>query len=165
MQDYLDNTNPNDLNEFYSGVSTLIPLKLSWIDYQIWVQKGANDAHGNDVLSVREAVANWLNKAHPTHSPLDISSRGNHGIKHEMTGQLLCPIEYDWTDERWAIFVSCFKSILNHAQSVRAKLRNCNLDKGFDFAMNFFFYVDYEGDQENIEKGFLRSTLLVQVYF
>ena len=61
--------------------------------------------------------------------------------------------------------MSCFESILNHAQSVRAKLRNCNLDEGFDFAKNFFFYVDYEGDQENVEKGFLRSTLLVQVYF
>ena len=55
-----------------------------------------------------------------------------------------------------------------YAQSVRAKLRDCNLDKGFDFAKNFFvhcFYVDYEGDQENVKKGFLRSTLLVQVYF
>ena len=64
--------------------------------------------------------------------------------------------------------MSCFESILNHAQSVRAKIHDCNLDEGFDFAKNFFvrcFYVDYEGDQENNEKGFLRSTLLVQVYF
>ena len=64
--------------------------------------------------------------------------------------------------------MSCFKSILNHAQSVQAKLCNCNLDEGFDFAKNFFvccFYVNYEGDQENVKKGFLRSTLLVQVYF
>ena len=151
---------------------------VEWVPLSHWscpeltikyeLQKGANNAHSNDVLSVREAVTNWLNKAHPTHSLLDISSQGNHGIKHEMTGQLLCPIEYDWTDERWAIFMSCFESILNHAQSVQAKLHNCNLDEGFDFAKNFFvccIYVDYEGDQENIEKGFLRSTLLVQVYF
>ena len=26
LQDYLDNADPNDLNEFYSGVSTDIPL-------------------------------------------------------------------------------------------------------------------------------------------
>jgi uncharacterized protein DUF6698 len=64
------------------------------------LQKGANDARGDDVLSIREAVANWLNKAYPTHTPLDISSRGDRGIKHETTGLLLCPIEYDWTDER-----------------------------------------------------------------
>jgi hypothetical protein len=51
-------------------------------------------------LSVREAVANWLNKAYPTPTPLDISTRANRGIKHETTGRLLCPIEYDWTDER-----------------------------------------------------------------
>ena len=156
---------------------TWMSFTVEWVPLSRWsypeltikyeLQKGANDAHGDDVLSVREAVANWLNKAYPTHSLLDISSRGNRGIKHKTTGQLLCPIEYDWTDERWAIFVSCFKSILNHAQSVQAKLRDCNLDEGFDFAKNFFvhcFYVNYEGDQENVEKGFLRSTLLVQVY-
>ena len=52
--------------------------------------------------------------------------------------------------------------------SVRAKLRECNLDEGFDFAKNFFircFYINYEGDPENVEKGFLRSPLLVQVCF
>ena len=27
LQEYLDNTDPNDLNEFYSGVSSFIPLK------------------------------------------------------------------------------------------------------------------------------------------
>ena len=151
---------------------------MEWVPLSRWsypeltikyeLQKGANDARGDDVLSVREAVANWLNKAYPTHSLLVISSWGNHGIKHKMTSQILCPIEYDWTDERWAIFMLCFKSILNHAQSVWAKPCDCNLDEGFDFVKNFFvccFYVNYEGDQENIEKGFLRSTLLVQVYF
>ena len=64
--------------------------------------------------------------------------------------------------------MSYFESILNHAQSVRAKLRDCNLDEGFDFAKNLFvrcFYVNYKGDPEKVEKGFLRSTLLVQVYF
>ena len=58
------------------------------------------------------------------------------------------------------------KCILNYNSSVRAKLRDCNLEEGFDFAKNFFvrcFYVGYEGDPENVEKGFLRSTLLVQV--
>ena len=56
--------------------------------------------------------------------------------------------------------MSCFESILNHAQSVRAKLCDCNLDEGFDFAKNFFvhcFYVNYEGDQENVEKGFFKE--------
>ena len=80
------------------------------IKYEL--QKGANDARGDDVLSVREAVANWLNKVYPTHTSLNISTRSNRGIKHEMTGLLLCPIEYNWTDERW-IIVSCFKSVLN----------------------------------------------------
>jgi hypothetical protein len=89
------------LNEFYSGVSAYIPLKLfSILTIEFELQKGANDARGDDVLSIREAVANWLNKAYPTHTPLDILSRLSRGIKHETTGRLLCPIEYDWTDER-----------------------------------------------------------------
>ena len=65
--------------------------------------------------------------------------------------------------------ISSLFLINNHTQtSVRAKLRDCNLDEGFDFAKNFFihcFYDGYKGDPENVEKGFLRSTLLVQVYF
>lgn len=64
------------------------------------LQKGANNACGDYVLSVMEAVADWLNKAYPTLPPLDITSRGNHGIKHETTGRFLCPIEYDLTDEK-----------------------------------------------------------------
>jgi hypothetical protein len=89
------------LNEFYGGVSThnlpeLFPVPTNKIE----LQKGANDARGDDVLSIREAAANWLNKAYPTQTPLDISSRRCRGIKHETTGRLLCPIEYDWTDER-----------------------------------------------------------------
>ena len=49
---------------------------------------------------------------------------------------------------------------------IQAKLRDCNFEEGYDFVKNFFircFYVNYEGDLENIEKGFLRSSLLVQV--
>jgi hypothetical protein len=117
LQDYLDNADPNDLKEFYTGVSTYIPLKLfPVLTIKFQLQKGANDARGDDVLSVREAVANWLNKAYPAHTPLDISSRADRGIKHETTGWLLCPIEYDWTDERQVISLSCYESILNHTQ-------------------------------------------------
>ena len=98
-----------------TGVSTYIPLKLfPVLTIKFELQKGTNDAHGDDVLSVREAVANWLNKAFLIHTPLNISSRANCGIKHETNGQLLCPIEYDWTDKRQVIFVSCYESILNH---------------------------------------------------
>jgi len=101
LQDYLDNADPNDLNEFYSGVSTHTLLKLfPVITIKFELQKGANDARGDDILSIREAVANWLNKAYLTHAALDISCRRSRGIKHETTGRLLCPIEYDWTDER-----------------------------------------------------------------
>jgi hypothetical protein len=73
-------------------VSAYIPLKLfPVLTIKFELQKGANDACGNDVLSIREAVANWINKAYPTHTPLNISCRRSHGIKHETTGQLLCP--------------------------------------------------------------------------
>ena len=147
-------------------MSTYPALKLFHVlIIKFELQKGANDARGDDVLSIREAVANWLNKAYPTHTPLDISSRRCRGIKHDTTGRLLCPIEYDWTDERWVVFCHVSSSILNYS-SVRAKLRDCNFDEKFDFAKNFFvrcFYAGYEGDPENVEKCFLRSTLLVQV--
>jgi hypothetical protein len=102
LQDYLDNADPNELTEFCSGVSTRILLGffpvLTTFDFEL--QKGASDARGDDILSVRGAVANWLNKAYPSNMPLDILSRSNRGIKHETTGRLLCPIEYDWADER-----------------------------------------------------------------
>ena len=48
--------------------------------------------------------------------------------------------------------ISSLFLINNHTQaSVRAKLCDCNLDEGFDFAKNFFvrcFYDSYKGDPE-----------------
>ena len=66
------------------------------------MRKGASGARGDDAANLKPAVVSWLNDllettATPPLSPTDKSQRG---FEHELTGQLLCPIEFDWSDDR-----------------------------------------------------------------
>ncbi|KJA15425.1 hypothetical protein HYPSUDRAFT_207911 [Hypholoma sublateritium FD-334 SS-4] len=63
------------------------------------LQKGANDARSDDVRRIKEEIALWLNLAHAPNPPLNTKSRSDRGLHNDITGRLLCPIEYDWDDE------------------------------------------------------------------
>ncbi|KAM6489009.1 hypothetical protein JOM56_014326 [Amanita muscaria] len=128
----IDATEPVLLQEFYSQL-----------------QAGANDARGDDVLKIRAAVAKWLNEQTPPPTPLlNPDSRSNRGIQHDVTGKLLCPIDFDWDDP-----------------TLRARLRNC--EDGYDINSSYFLRCLYQGGTGNIddiEEGFLKSGLLVKVF-
>ena len=67
---------------------------------------GANDARSDDTSQLKAAVANWLNcdqrhgcdEATGSGSRLSATHRLERGISNDVTGHLLCPIEYDWDD-------------------------------------------------------------------
>ncbi|KAF8955095.1 hypothetical protein BDZ97DRAFT_1620698, partial [Flammula alnicola] len=113
------------------------------------LQAGANDARSDDTSKLKVVVADWLNKRIPApNPPLAVLDRQNRGIGNDVTGRLLCPIDYDWDDPE-----------------VRANLRNMEL--GFDMASSFFFCCLYEKESGNPaapEVGFLKGPLLVRVY-
>ncbi|KAG5649528.1 hypothetical protein H0H81_003293, partial [Sphagnurus paluster] len=110
--------------------------------------RGSNDARGDDINKVMKAVANWLNQLPATTPPINPEDRSMRGLKHDTTGWLLCPIEFNWDDE-----------------VVRANLREGA--EGFNVSSSFFarcFYKNGTGDPQDVEKNFLRGYLLIKVY-
>ncbi|KJA27916.1 hypothetical protein HYPSUDRAFT_130887, partial [Hypholoma sublateritium FD-334 SS-4] len=113
------------------------------------LQRGADSARSDDLNRIRTFVADWLNAAQRRPEILlDPSCRKNRGIQHDVTGRLLCPAEFDWTD-----------------LVVRAKLRAC--DDAFDWLSSYHarcFYTNYKANADQLESGYLMSALLVQVF-
>lgn len=52
---------------------------------------------------MKKVVVDWLNKASST-VRLDADDRSTCGLQHDTTGQLLCPIEYDWSDLEYMFY-------------------------------------------------------------
>ena len=70
-------------------------------------QSGANDARSDDTSRLKVTVAEWLNTSSrmcsngaPTYQTMLLSAKAKEerGISHDVTGRLLCPIDYDWDD-------------------------------------------------------------------
>ncbi|KAJ3924854.1 MAG: hypothetical protein NXY57DRAFT_1079059 [Lentinula lateritia] len=113
------------------------------------LQYGSISARSDDVHTLMIELANWLNfRPLPSRAdPLLLNhSRELRGFKHNLTGKLLCPVEYDWSDS-----------------VVRAKIRNKEIKTNTSFFIRAF-YRGEEGNPNNVEEGFLRSTLLVQTW-
>ncbi|KAI6037750.1 hypothetical protein EDC04DRAFT_2570747, partial [Pisolithus marmoratus] len=62
------------------------------------LQKGTDGAQGDDSATLKAAVAQWLNESQPPPDPpLSAEQKNGRGFNHEITGKLLCPIDYDWS--------------------------------------------------------------------
>jgi hypothetical protein len=64
------------------------------------LQKGANEARADDIRRVKEEVALWLNETYNPAVAFSPKTRDGRGIQNDITGRLLCPIAFDWDDER-----------------------------------------------------------------
>ncbi|KAF9783394.1 hypothetical protein BJ322DRAFT_1008007, partial [Thelephora terrestris] len=110
----------------------------------------ANNARSDDTARVKPNIANLLNNRanNPASPPLDLETRDTRGLQNDFTGRLICPIKYDWEDP-----------------VVRAKIRDC-VD-GHNASDDYWLRCLYEGekgDPEDVEKGFLKSALLVKTF-
>ncbi|KAF9058033.1 hypothetical protein BJ165DRAFT_1521357 [Panaeolus papilionaceus] len=110
------------------------------------IQKGANDARSDDLRRVKEELGNWLNSDFSPPVPFSVRSRADRGLQNDITGRLLCPIEYNWEDD-----------------DIRAKIRDGSISIADDLFL-VCLYPKGRGVPEDIEKGFLRSRLLVKTY-
>jgi hypothetical protein len=110
----------DDLTSFLSPVSTNYVEAHSLVaNFPIKLQSGANDARSDDTGRLKVAIAEWLNSRKPNsagngddsvtensdcNTPnglnLRLSPKGKEerGISNDITGRLICPIDYDWDD-------------------------------------------------------------------
>lgn len=89
------------------------------VNLLIKLQTGANDARSDDTGKIKVAIAEWLNAREPKKryqnasgddddpetddsncNTLILSPKGKEerGISNDITGRLICPIDYDWDD-------------------------------------------------------------------
>ncbi|KAF8833422.1 hypothetical protein BDN67DRAFT_986045 [Paxillus ammoniavirescens] len=129
-----------------SGLSTLkFPISLPTP-----TERGADCAQGDDCASLKPAIVQWLMLVRPApEPPLDPFEKTGRGFNHDITGCLLCPVDYDWRDAE-------------HCSAIR------------DFHPDFlvtehnwptFLYENEQYDPENCTKGLFKNKLLVQVHF
>ncbi|KAJ7140772.1 hypothetical protein C8R44DRAFT_866464 [Mycena epipterygia] len=79
MKSAIMNSHPNELAVIYSQL-----------------RKGVAGAQGDNVNSVRKGMVDWVPAGKTEH--LVASLRLNWGIEGEVTGPLLCPVDYDFND-------------------------------------------------------------------
>ncbi|KIN98941.1 hypothetical protein M404DRAFT_156486, partial [Pisolithus tinctorius Marx 270] len=61
------------------------------------LNRGADGAKGDDTSTLKHVVISWLMERCPTLNPvLDSHRKSSRGFNHEVTGRLLCPVDYDW---------------------------------------------------------------------
>ncbi|KIJ99897.1 hypothetical protein K443DRAFT_8020 [Laccaria amethystina LaAM-08-1] len=132
---------------FQKKIDEAEPEELS--EYYAQLQTGANNACSDDLNRIWDYLADWLNQSQLRPSPpLTKDKHNNCGICHDVTGYLLCPAKFDWDDPE-----------------VRAKLRAG--DEQYNWLSSNHaraFYANYKADPEDLEHGFLKSSLLVKVY-
>jgi hypothetical protein len=80
------------------------PLILICILSQL--QSGASDARSDDTSRLKVSVAEWLNSRTSTEmqARLSAKNKSERGICNDVTGRLLCPIDFDWDDSE---YVAC----------------------------------------------------------
>ncbi|KAI9572485.1 hypothetical protein HD554DRAFT_2036058 [Boletus coccyginus] len=126
-------------------------LKLANIFKDILqLNRGADSACGDDAASLKPAVIHWLTATYPnTELGLELSEKTGRGFDHNITGHLLCPVDYNWQDDQ-------------HRAGIR------------DFHPDFLVTVDswpaflYEGekyDPQNPSKGLFKNHLLLKLRF
>ncbi len=112
--------------------------------------------------------AEWINSRDNPVERLSFHGKEECRIGHNITGCLICPIDYDWDDPEWvthAVQVSDFFCLILLC-SIHTKLHDAAL--GYNITSSFFLcclYAGEDGDPEQPLEGFLKGPLLVQVSF
>lgn len=64
------------------------------------IQKGSSSARSDDTKSMKGPILDWIAPKDGFLDPrIARNNKSERGFHHPVTGFLLCPIEYDWSDE------------------------------------------------------------------
>ncbi|KIK82396.1 hypothetical protein PAXRUDRAFT_832234 [Paxillus rubicundulus Ve08.2h10] len=113
------------------------------------LNQGADGARGDDASMLKVTVATWLMEQTPCPEPaIHSRDKASRGFNHDVTGRLLCPVDYDWEDP-----------------SVRAGIRDYHPDFLVTaFSWPRYLYENLVFDPKNPTKGLFRGELLLKAF-
>ncbi|KAG2046151.1 hypothetical protein BDR06DRAFT_1014971 [Suillus hirtellus] len=149
-----------DQDRLHTGYITLTNIlpwfqsKCSDMEYKEYMQmlkklrQGANSACGDDTSKLKSLVPDWVNCEFKPNPPVDHEDKYSHGFVNDVCSKLLCPTELDWNNP-----------------AIRAGIRDradgCIITK---MSWPTFLYEKYTANQDNLEEGLFKSTLLIQAF-
>ncbi|KAG2752983.1 hypothetical protein P692DRAFT_20724342 [Suillus brevipes Sb2] len=112
------------------------------------LKKGADAARGDDTSTLKDLVASWVNQDFCPTRLLKSDNKQSRGFAHSVCGKLLCPSEWDWSNDR-----------------VKAGIR----DRTSDYIVSenswpLFLYENYTINPDNLEEGLFKSKILLQAF-
>ncbi|TEB38586.1 hypothetical protein FA13DRAFT_1619883, partial [Coprinellus micaceus] len=111
------------------------------------ITKGASSGRSDDTKSLKSVIVDWITPANGILSPpIQRNVKTDRGFFHPTTGELLCPVDLDWSDP-----------------NIREELKAGTLVPSGDMWPRFLF----QNGEYNPDKpwdGLLRSTLLISAY-
>ncbi|KAG1759968.1 hypothetical protein EDD22DRAFT_781810 [Suillus occidentalis] len=112
------------------------------------LKRGADAARGDDTSTLKDLVATWINQ--DFHPPTLLKSDDKHtrGFVHDICGKLLCPSEWDWSN-------NCVKTGIRDRTSDYIVSEN---------SWPLFLYENYAVNLDNLEQGLFKSKILVQAF-
>ncbi|TEB31337.1 hypothetical protein FA13DRAFT_1754812 [Coprinellus micaceus] len=111
------------------------------------ITKGVSSARSDDTKSLKSAVVDWITpKNQYLNPPIQRNVKTDRGFHHERTGELLCPVNLNWKDEK-----------------IRRDLETGKIIPSGDLWPRFL-YQDHQYNPTDPWKGLLRSALLVKAY-
>ncbi|KAG1838949.1 hypothetical protein C8R48DRAFT_679974 [Suillus tomentosus] len=111
------------------------------------LKRGADSACGDDTGTLKDLVASWINILCCLSPLIRTDDKHHRGFVNDACGQLLCPAEWRWEDP-----------------VVKAGI--CDRTTAFIVSENSwptFMYENYEADAKNLERGLMKSKLLVML--
>lgn len=154
------------------ALRTLITPDFSWqekseaLTYLNQIEKKGNAARSDDVGRMKEDVATFLNQMYNPSTAFITRNRDQQGLQGTITGCLLCPIHFDWSDDKY-VDSSAQIIFLTHSYSTRAHVCAGDTSLKPKLTKNFFLHALYPRNHElgahSLDYLFLRSTLLVRV--
>ncbi|KAG1811024.1 hypothetical protein EV424DRAFT_1327849 [Suillus variegatus] len=112
------------------------------------LRQGADAARGDDTSKLKSLVAGWLNRKFKPTPPIDPDDKNCRGFINDACGRLLCPTKLDWNDPRVKA------GIRDHADGYVVT----------EMSWPAFLYEKYTADQDNLEEGLFKSSLLIQAF-
>jgi hypothetical protein len=77
------------------------------------IQKGSAGARADDTKGLKGVILDWITpRGQSLQPPLMRNVKTDRGFYHPRTGELLCPIDLDWTNNEYGYVFSSYARLL-----------------------------------------------------